>query len=237
MVGTIYGGWHLEDKKPGDGEQIHEWMKNGEWMLGWHSYLENSPSYQRQLPLLNQVDVGDVLIAKQMDADFRSTWIKGIGICTEPSKDGHRLGVKWIKDFTKNPVKIDGSYRATIVKMSDAPKSRKLINEVIRPLMYGACRLLDSLDLTGCIMYGTLESCTACLGTAAWASLPRAVFGCYATDVPENPYEYENYNSIEHAKHLKLYEGGKIEVIGGVLRDECRQLMNQVKNWRLQEAK
>ncbi|MCB9822937.1 nucleoside deaminase [Candidatus Nomurabacteria bacterium] len=98
-----------------------------------------------------------------------------------------------------------------------------------------ACKVLGSLDLSGCTMYGTLEPCTACLGTAAWASLPRAVFGCFSSDVPDNPYEYENYSAIEHSKHLRLYLGGKIEVIGGILRDECTELMRPVKDWQMQD--
>jgi tRNA(adenine34) deaminase len=99
----------------------------------------------------------------------------------------------------------------------------------------GACKLLGTLDLSDCTMYGTLEPCTACLGTAAWASLPRVVFGCLASDIPDNPYEYKNYSSVEHAKHLRRYMGsGKIEVVGGILRQECVALMQLVKDWRIQ---
>ncbi len=133
MVGTIYGGWHLEDKKPGNGEQLQEWVKSGEWKLGWHSHLEKSPSYLRQLPILLQVNPGDILIAKQMDGDFKSTWIKAIGVCTKSTTDNHSLGVDWIKDYTSQPFKINGSYRPTILKMSNQPKSRKIINEIIIP--------------------------------------------------------------------------------------------------------
>lgn len=136
MVGTIYGGWQKDSEdgaKPK--EMIHEWFKKGEWNLGWHSWLEKSPKYLRQLPILEKVQKGDVLIAKQMDTDFKSTWIKAIGICTEPQSDGHRIGVHWIKDLTHNPIKIDGSYRSTITKMSNTPKSLKIIEDVILPLI------------------------------------------------------------------------------------------------------
>lgn len=130
--------------------------------------------------------------------------------------------------IVKNGKVIATGYSATWPKKDPAAHGE---TEAIR----ATCKLLDTLDLSDCTMYGTLEPCTACLGTAAWASLPRAVFGCYATDVPENPYEYENYSAVEHAKHLQLYEGGKLEVVGGVLRVECIQLMKDVKNWRMQD--
>lgn len=134
MVGTIYGGWQSDDGvKPR--EMIQEWLKTGEWNLGWQSWLEKSPKYLRQLPTLKRVQEGDVLIAKQMDKDFKNTWIKAIGICTQPEIDGHRLEVRWVKDLTSNPIKINGSYRATIVKMSDTPKSRKIIEDVVLPLL------------------------------------------------------------------------------------------------------
>lgn len=135
MVGTAYGAWHPEDKYPGSGEQLSEWIKNGEWKLGNRSYIEESPKYLKQLRVLNRVNIGDVLIAKKMDADFKNSWIKAIGICTSPSTDGHGLGVNWIKDFTSQPIKVESSYRQTIVKMSDNPKPRKIINEVIIPLL------------------------------------------------------------------------------------------------------
>lgn len=138
MVGTIFGGWRTDDERYGGGEQIHEWIKNSEWKLGWISYLEKKPSYLRQLPVLNKVKVGDIVIAKQMDADFKSSWIKAIGICTRESSDGHTLGVSWTKDFTKNPIKINASYRSTICRMSDTPKSQKIINDTVIPLLNAA---------------------------------------------------------------------------------------------------
>lgn len=123
---------------------------------------------------------------------------------------------------------IAQAYSATWPKKDPAAHAE---TEAIR----GACKTLDSLDLSGCTLYGTLEPCTACLGTAAWASLSKAVFGCYSSDVPDNPYEYENYSAIEHAKHLKRYSGGKLEIVGGVLRDECTKLMQGVKNWVMEK--
>lgn len=94
-----------------------------------------------------------------------------------------------------------------------------------------ACQKLQSLDLSGCTLYSTLESCSMCLGCAGWTGLSRIVFGAYKEDVEGNPYELGNYHAIEHAKNITPIGGGKIEIIGGVLREECKQLMSNIKNW------
>ncbi|MBP9781045.1 nucleoside deaminase [Candidatus Woesebacteria bacterium] len=97
--------------------------------------------------------------------------------------------------------------------------------------MKAACQKLQSLDLSGCTLYSTLESCSMCLGCAGWTGLSRIVFGAFKEDVLDNPYELGNYHAVEHAKNLKPIGGGKIEVVGGVLREECKALMAKIKNW------
>ncbi len=94
-----------------------------------------------------------------------------------------------------------------------------------------ACQKLDSLDLTDCTLYSTLESCSMCLGCAGWSNLSRIVFGAYKEDVPPNPYELSDYHAEEHAKSIQLASGNKLEIAGGVLRDECAELMQNIENW------
>lgn len=130
MVGTIYGGWQGDVKR----EMLDEWIIAGEWVLGWQG-LESDPSYQKQLPNLALMDVGDVLIAKQMNSDFRTVLVKAIGRVTEPSTDGHRVGVAWVRDFRTSPITLPTSYRQTLTKVSDSVKSRQLIREHISPLL------------------------------------------------------------------------------------------------------
>lgn len=89
-----------------------------------------------------------------------------------------------------------------------------------------ACQKLQSLDLSGCTLYSTLESCSMCLGCAGWSKLSRIVFGAFKEDIEPNPYELEDYHAIEHAKRIK-----DLEVVGGVLRDECKDLMKNIQNW------
>jgi len=94
-----------------------------------------------------------------------------------------------------------------------------------------ACQKLQSLDLTGCTLYSTLESCSMCLGCAGWTGLSRIVFGAYKEDIPVNPYELKDYHAEEHAKRLQSLTGSGTEITGGVLREECALLMQKIINW------
>lgn len=95
----------------------------------------------------------------------------------------------------------------------------------------------DLLDMAGCTLYGTLEPCSMCMGAALWAGVDRMVFGAYAADVAGNEYEYDNYSSEELAKTSRKAADptrGKIEIVGGVLREECKDLLRNYKNWQKQ---
>lgn len=95
-----------------------------------------------------------------------------------------------------------------------------------------AVKNLNSLDLAGCTMYSTVETCGMCLSCGAWSGLTKIVFGAYKEDVEGNPYEIKNYSAVEHAKNLQVpWTNENIEIIGGILREECTQLMKGYKNW------
>ena len=87
-----------------------------------------------QAPTLDLMEVGDILIAKQMNNDFRTMVVKAIGIVTEPATDGHRVGVNWIRDLRSSPITVNSSYRQTLTRVADTPKSRALIAELISNL-------------------------------------------------------------------------------------------------------
>lgn len=130
MVGTVFGGWHGQGAR----EMLDNWIAAGEWELGWHN-MESDPSYQRQAPILGLMDVGDVLIAKKMNNDFRTMLVKAIGVVREPATDGHRVGVNWVRDFRSSPITLQSSYRPTLTKVSDTPASRAMIAKHILPLL------------------------------------------------------------------------------------------------------
>ncbi len=94
-----------------------------------------------------------------------------------------------------------------------------------------ACEKLQTINLDGCILYGTLEPCAMCLSASLWGNLSGLYFGCYADDVPDNPYEFKSYSSEQLAEMSQRWDGSKLTVKGGVLREECARLLDGYKNW------
>ena len=75
-----------------------------------------------------------------------------------------------------------------------------------------AANQLGGKYLTDCTLYVTVEPCTMCAGAIGWAQIPRIVFG--AADEKRG---YQQY--APHAMHPKA------TITGGILEDECRQLI------------
>ena len=96
-----------------------------------------------------------------------------------------------------------------------------------------ACKKLKVYNLDGCTMYSTVEPCSMCLACAAWAGLSKIVFGSFQEDIPDNSYEITDYHAANHAQKLRLPNDKKMEIIGGVLQQECTSLMKDIKNWML----
>ena len=77
-----------------------------------------------------------------------------------------------------------------------------------------AANQLGGKYLTDCTLYVTVEPCTMCAGAIGWAQLPRIVYGC--ADEKRGFHAY-----APHAMHPKA------TIIGGILEEECRQLMQE----------
>ena len=75
-----------------------------------------------------------------------------------------------------------------------------------------AANLLGGKYLTDCTLYVTVEPCVMCAGAIGWAQIPRIVYGCL--DEKRGYYAY-----APQAMHPKA------TIVGGVLEEECRQLM------------
>lgn len=77
-----------------------------------------------------------------------------------------------------------------------------------------AANELGGKYLTDCTLYVTVEPCPMCAGAIGWAQLPRIVYG--APDVKRGFREFAP--KVLHPK---------AECIGGVLEEECRELMQE----------
>ena len=75
-----------------------------------------------------------------------------------------------------------------------------------------AANELGGKYLTDCTLYVTVEPCPMCAGALGWSQIPRIVYGC--EDPKRGSREY-----APRALHPKT------NVTGGILEEECRQLM------------
>jgi tRNA(adenine34) deaminase len=75
-----------------------------------------------------------------------------------------------------------------------------------------AANTLGGKYLTDCTLYVTVEPCTMCAGAIGWAQISRIVYGA-----PDEKRGYHEY--APRALHPKA------TVTGGVMEEECRQLM------------
>lgn len=75
-----------------------------------------------------------------------------------------------------------------------------------------AANYLGGKYLSECTLYVTVEPCVMCAGAIGWAQVRRIVYGC--TDEKRG---YQRF--APKALHPKA------TVVGGVMEEECRQLM------------
>lgn len=75
-----------------------------------------------------------------------------------------------------------------------------------------AANALGGKYLTDCTLYVTVEPCPMCAGAIGWAQIPRIVYGA-----PDKKRGYRKFApNVFHPKAT---------VVGGVLEEECRSLM------------
>lgn len=81
-----------------------------------------------------------------------------------------------------------------------------------------ACQELENYRLDGAVLYVTVEPCLMCLGTIVHARIDKVVFG---TKEPKAGALLERLtnDTIEYGNH-------SFTVVGGVLADQCQQLMS-----------
>lgn len=77
-----------------------------------------------------------------------------------------------------------------------------------------AADMLGGKYLTGCTLYVTVEPCVMCAGALGWSQISRIVYG--AADEKRGFIHY-----APEALHPKT------EVVGGILEEECRTLMQE----------
>ncbi|MGH2575462.1 MAG: nucleoside deaminase [Ignavibacteria bacterium] len=93
-----------------------------------------------------------------------------------------------------------------------------------------ACRKLNSIDLSGCVIYSTCEPCPMCFSACHWAKISKIVFGARIEDARSY-----GFNELTLSNEmLKKYGNSSIEIEGDFLRDESVELF---KYWVSREDK
>lgn len=79
-----------------------------------------------------------------------------------------------------------------------------------------ACRVLGGWRLIGCTLYVTMEPCAMCAGAIINSRLPRVVYG--APDLRFGAFGSKIDLAAVGLNHTP-------EIVGGMLGDECRELL------------
>jgi len=118
---------------------------------------------------------------------------------------------------------LDGEVLATghneVLKTND-PTRHAEICAITR-----AAKRLDSPHFKGCEIYSTTEPCVMCFAAIHWAQIPRLYFGTTVRDVKRLGFN----ELVVSNRTLKRLGKSKVRVTAGVLRDECRELLESWK--------
>ena len=83
-----------------------------------------------------------------------------------------------------------------------------------------ACQVTGGILLSGSVVATTCEPCPMCMAALHWARVKVVYFGATIADARAAGF---NELQLPAARLLQL-GGSDVQLVGGVLRDECRQL-------------
>ncbi len=84
-----------------------------------------------------------------------------------------------------------------------------------------ASRALATYDLSACVVYATTEPCPMCFAAIHWSRIGRIYAGTKIEDVKALGFNELPLNNAM----LKELAGLSIQIEGGILMGECRQLL------------
>lgn len=86
-----------------------------------------------------------------------------------------------------------------------------------------ACRLLNTVDLTGCSIYSTTEPCPMCFAACHWARIDRIIFGSAIDDARAAGFSELPISNLD----MKRQGGSKVLITPGFLREEAIKLFEE----------
>ena len=89
-----------------------------------------------------------------------------------------------------------------------------------------ACRQLHTIDLSGCVLYSTLEPCPMCFSASEWANIAKIVYGARRGDAEK--FGLGDATIPVHA--IKELGNSRIELVSDTLReDNLRVLLGVIR--------
>ncbi len=89
-----------------------------------------------------------------------------------------------------------------------------------------AAAALQSIDLTGCVMYTTCEPCPMCAAAIHWSKLEAAYFGAAIADAQRAGFT----ELLLAAKDLYRQGGSGVRIVDGILNEQCAELFEEWRN-------
>lgn len=83
-----------------------------------------------------------------------------------------------------------------------------------------ACKNLNTIELSGCVIYSTCEPCPMCFTAIHWARIDKIVFGTGIKDAKRFGFNELSVSNTE----MKEKGGGKVEIHSNFMRKECVKL-------------
>jgi tRNA(Arg) A34 adenosine deaminase TadA len=89
-----------------------------------------------------------------------------------------------------------------------------------------SCKKLKTTDLSGCVLYASLEPCLMCFQVSNWAKISKIVFTCKKTKEMSNKNYYEGNNDI---KKINKKNNHKIKI--KYLPNYEEEMLEMIKKW------
>jgi guanine deaminase len=89
-----------------------------------------------------------------------------------------------------------------------------------------ACKVLNTIDLSGCVIYSTCEPCPMCFTAIHWARMDKIIFGAGIGDAKKFGFNELTVKNNE----LKKIGGGKVQIYGDFMNPECVKLFEYWKS-------
>jgi len=86
-----------------------------------------------------------------------------------------------------------------------------------------ACQKLNTIDLSGCVIYSTCEPCPMCFSACHWARIEQIIFGAGIKDAKQAGFNELFVSNVIMKKQGK----SPVKIVRGFLAAEAKELFKQ----------